>query len=162
VGAAILRDARKSALVRIRARAERVTFDDVRKFALVWAEVEDGSSHGSKKLLARLREDNDSPVMLGVPPARHADREPAENFFTSPITTGLSDGADSASQGKARHCRTAAAPGLAGARAKGRGQSFAPNTRVGKGAPASPCSPQSSITFMTACTLLLCLPDAMP
>jgi hypothetical protein len=50
-----------------------VTFDDVRKIALAWPEVEDGSSYGTpalkvrKKLLARLREDNDGLVMLGVP-----------------------------------------------------------------------------------------------
>ena len=50
-----------------------VTFDDVRKFALLWDEVEDGTSYGTpalkvrKKLLARLREDNDSLVMFGVP-----------------------------------------------------------------------------------------------
>ena len=50
-----------------------MTFDDVRKIALAWPEVEDGSSYGTpalkvrKKLLARLREDNDSLVMLGVP-----------------------------------------------------------------------------------------------
>jgi hypothetical protein len=50
-----------------------VTFDDVRKFALAWPEVEDGSSYGTpalkvrKKLLARLKEDNDSLVMPGVP-----------------------------------------------------------------------------------------------
>jgi hypothetical protein len=50
-----------------------VTFDDVRKIALAWPEVEDGTSYGTpalkvrKKLLARLREDNDSLVMLGVP-----------------------------------------------------------------------------------------------
>jgi hypothetical protein len=73
VGAAILRDARKSARLRITGRAERATFDDVRKIALAWSEVEDGSSYGRpalkvrKKLLARLREDNDSLVMLGVP-----------------------------------------------------------------------------------------------
>jgi hypothetical protein len=72
-GWAILRDTRKSARLRIRGRAERVTFDDVRKIALAWSEVEDGSSYGTpalkvrKKLLARLREDNDSLVMLGVP-----------------------------------------------------------------------------------------------
>lgn len=72
MGAAILRDA-KSARLRITGRAERVTFDDVRKIALAWSEVEDGSSYGTpalkvrKKLLARLREDNDSLVMLGVP-----------------------------------------------------------------------------------------------
>ena len=50
-----------------------MTFDDVRKFALAWPEVEDGTSYGTpalkvrKKLLARLREDNDSLVMPGVP-----------------------------------------------------------------------------------------------
>ena len=50
-----------------------MTFDDVRKIALAWPEVEDGSSYGTpalkvrNKLLARLREDNDSLVMLGVP-----------------------------------------------------------------------------------------------
>ena len=50
-----------------------VTFDDVRKFALAWPEVEDGTSYGTpalkvrKKLLARLREDSDSLVMPGVP-----------------------------------------------------------------------------------------------
>ena len=49
-----------------------MTFDDVRKIALAWPEVEDGSSYGTpalkvrKKLLARLREDNESLVMLGV------------------------------------------------------------------------------------------------
>src|ERR1700676_2713467 len=48
-------------------------FDDVRKFALLWAEVEDGTSSGTpalkvrKKLLARLKEDGDSLVMPGVP-----------------------------------------------------------------------------------------------
>jgi hypothetical protein len=50
-----------------------VTFDDVRKIALAWPEVEDGSSYGTpalkvrKKLLVRLREDRDSLVMPGVP-----------------------------------------------------------------------------------------------
>ena len=50
-----------------------MTFDEVRKFALLWDEVEDGTSYGTpalkvrKKLLARLREDNDSLVMFGVP-----------------------------------------------------------------------------------------------
>ena len=49
-----------------------MTFDDFRKIALAWPEVEDGSSYGTpalkvrNKLLARLREDNDSLVMLGV------------------------------------------------------------------------------------------------
>ena len=50
-----------------------MTFDDVRRIALTWAEVEDGSSYGTpalkvrKKLLARLREDRETLVMLGVP-----------------------------------------------------------------------------------------------
>jgi len=50
-----------------------MTFDDVRRIALAWPEVEDGTSYGTpalkvrKKLLARLKEDNDSLVMLGVP-----------------------------------------------------------------------------------------------
>src|SRR5712691_901610 len=50
-----------------------MTFDDVRKIVLAWPEVEDGTSYGTpalkvrKKLLARLRDDNDSLVMLGVP-----------------------------------------------------------------------------------------------
>src|SRR5450432_3597199 len=49
-----------------------MTFDDVRKIALVWPEVEDSSSYGTpalkvrKKVLARLREDGDSLVMPGV------------------------------------------------------------------------------------------------
>jgi len=50
-----------------------MTFDDVRKLALAWPEVEDGMSYGTpalkvrKKLLARLREDDETLVMLGVP-----------------------------------------------------------------------------------------------
>lgn len=50
-----------------------MTFDDIRKMALSWPEVEDGTSYGTpalkvrKKMLARLREDNDSLVMPGVP-----------------------------------------------------------------------------------------------
>ncbi len=50
-----------------------MTFDDVRKFALLWPEVEDGTSYRTaalkvrKKLLARLKEDGDSLVMPGVP-----------------------------------------------------------------------------------------------
>jgi hypothetical protein len=49
-----------------------VTFDDVRKMALAWPEVEDGTSYGTpalkvrKKMLARLREDHDSLVIPGV------------------------------------------------------------------------------------------------
>ena len=50
-----------------------MTFDDIRKIALVWPEVEDGTSYGTpalkvrKKMLVRLKEDNDSLVMPGVP-----------------------------------------------------------------------------------------------
>jgi hypothetical protein len=50
-----------------------VTFDDVRRIALVWPEVADGTSYGTpalkvrKKLLTRLKEDGDSLVMPGVP-----------------------------------------------------------------------------------------------
>ena len=74
-----------------------MTFDDVRKIALAWPEVEDGTSYGTpalkvrKKMLARLKEDGDSLVMPGVPHrrARHAGGEPAEACFTSPITTGI-------------------------------------------------------------------------
>ena len=50
-----------------------MTFDDVRKIALAWTEVEDGTSYGTpalkvrKKMLARLKEDGDSLVMPGVP-----------------------------------------------------------------------------------------------
>jgi hypothetical protein len=50
-----------------------LTFDDVRKIARAWPEVEDGSSYGTpalkvrKKMLVRLKEDGDSLVMPGVP-----------------------------------------------------------------------------------------------
>ena len=50
-----------------------MTFDDVRKFALAWPEVADGTSYGTpalkvrKKLLARLKEDGDSLVVRSVP-----------------------------------------------------------------------------------------------
>ena len=50
-----------------------MTFDDIRKMALSWPEVEDGTSYGTpalkirKKMLARLKEDNDSLVVPGVP-----------------------------------------------------------------------------------------------
>ena len=50
-----------------------MTFDDVRKIAMAWPEVEDGTSYGTpalkvrKKLLVRLKEDGDSLVMPGVP-----------------------------------------------------------------------------------------------
>jgi hypothetical protein len=50
-----------------------MTFDELRKFALRWPEVEDGTSYGTpalkvrKKMLVRLKEDGDSLVMPGVP-----------------------------------------------------------------------------------------------
>lgn len=77
----ILRDARNSALLRMTKKLrerQRVTFDDIRKLALAWPEVEDGTSYGTaalkvrKKLLARLKEDGDSLVVLGV---EHDERD---------------------------------------------------------------------------------------
>ena len=68
-----------------------VTYDDVRKFALTWPEVEDGTSYGTpalkvrKKLLARLREDGDSLVVLGVPPDERemlVESQPKLFYFT--------------------------------------------------------------------------------
>ena len=50
-----------------------MTFDDVRKIALPWPEVENSTSYGTlalkvrKKPLGRLKEDGDSLVMPGVP-----------------------------------------------------------------------------------------------
>src|SRR5881398_4232408 len=50
-----------------------MTFDDIRKLALGWPEVEDGASYGTpalkvrKKMLVRLKEDGDSLVMPNVP-----------------------------------------------------------------------------------------------
>ncbi len=50
-----------------------MTFDEIRRAALSWPEVEDGTSYGTpalkvrKKLLARLKEDGDSLVMPGIP-----------------------------------------------------------------------------------------------
>jgi hypothetical protein len=68
-----------------------VTFDDVRKMALAWPEVEDGTSYGTpalkvrKKMLARLREDGDSLVMPGVPQDERdmlAESQPKVFYFT--------------------------------------------------------------------------------
>jgi hypothetical protein len=68
-----------------------LTFDDVRTIALVWPEVEDGSSYGTpalkvrKKLLARLKEDGDSLVMPGVPQDERdmlVERAPQVFYFT--------------------------------------------------------------------------------
>jgi hypothetical protein len=50
-----------------------MTYEDIRKIALAWPEVEDGTSYGTpalkvrKKMLVRLRGDGDSLVISGVP-----------------------------------------------------------------------------------------------
>ncbi len=68
-----------------------MTFDDVRKIALAWPEVEDGTSYGTpalkvrKKLLVRLREDGDGLVMPGVPPDERdmlVESQPQVFYFT--------------------------------------------------------------------------------
>jgi hypothetical protein len=68
-----------------------MTFDDVRKFALTWPEVEDGTSYGTpalkvrKKMLARLKEDGDSFVMPDVPIDERAmlvESRPKVFYFT--------------------------------------------------------------------------------
>jgi hypothetical protein len=68
-----------------------LTFDDVRKIALAWPEVEDGTSYGTpalkvrKKLLVRLKEDGDSLVMPGVPPDERdmlVESQPKVFYFT--------------------------------------------------------------------------------
>ena len=68
-----------------------MTFDDVRKIALAWPEVEDGTSYGTaalkvrKKLLVRLKEDGDSLVMPGVPPDERdmlVESQPTIFYFT--------------------------------------------------------------------------------
>ena len=68
-----------------------MTFDDVRKLALAWPEVEDGTSYGTpalkvrKKLLVRLKEDGDSLVMPGVPEDERAmlvESRPKIFYFT--------------------------------------------------------------------------------
>ena len=66
-------------------------FDDVRKIALAWPEVEDGTSYGTpalkvrKKLLVRLKEDGDSLVMFGVPQDERetlVESQPKAFYFT--------------------------------------------------------------------------------
>ena len=66
-------------------------FDDVRKIAQAWPEVEDGTSYGTpalkvrKKMLARLKEDGDSMVMPGVPPDERdmlVESQPKVFYFT--------------------------------------------------------------------------------
>jgi hypothetical protein len=68
-----------------------MTFDEVRKLALTWPEVEDGTSYGTsalkvrKKLMARLREDGDSMVMPGVPSEERdmlVESQPKVFYFT--------------------------------------------------------------------------------
>ncbi|MEA2796343.1 MAG: hypothetical protein QOI87_3723 [Bradyrhizobium sp.] len=68
-----------------------MTFDDVRKIALLWPEVADGTSYGTpalkvrKKLLVRLKEDGDSMVMPGVPPDERdmlVESQPKVFYFT--------------------------------------------------------------------------------
>jgi|SRR4051794_12523287 hypothetical protein len=68
-----------------------MTFDDVRRVALAWPEVEDGTSYGTaalkvrKKLLARLKEDGDSLVMPGVPQDERemlVEHQPDAFYFT--------------------------------------------------------------------------------
>src|SRR3954469_4893426 len=68
-----------------------MTFDELRKFALTWPEVEDGTSSGTpalkvrKKLLARLKEDGDSLVMPGVPQDERemlVESQPKAFYFT--------------------------------------------------------------------------------
>jgi hypothetical protein len=68
-----------------------MTFDDVRKLALAWPEVEDGTSYGTaalkvrKKMLVRLKEDGDSLVMPGVPADERAmlcESPPKVFYFT--------------------------------------------------------------------------------
>jgi hypothetical protein len=66
-------------------------FDVVRKIALAWPEVEDGTSYGTpalkvrKKLLVRLKEDGDSLVMPGVPSDERdmlVESQPKVFYFT--------------------------------------------------------------------------------
>ena len=68
-----------------------MTFADVRKVALAWTEVEDGTSYGTpalkvrKKMLVRLKEDGDSLVMPGVPPDERdmlVESQPKVFYFT--------------------------------------------------------------------------------
>jgi hypothetical protein len=79
-------------LVRMRGESsDAMTFDDVRKLALAWPEVEDGTSYGTpalkvrRKMLVRLKEDNDSLVMPGVPPDERemlVETQPKIFYFT--------------------------------------------------------------------------------
>src|ERR1700694_265729 len=75
----------------MRGESFAVTFDDVRKMALAWPEVEDGSSYGTpalkvrKKMLARPKEDGDSLVMPGAPQDERdmlVESQPKVFYFT--------------------------------------------------------------------------------
>ena len=98
-----------------------MTFDDIRKFALLWPEVEDGTSYGTpalkvrKKMLARLKEDGDSLVMPGVPQDERAMlvESQAEGILLHRPLPRLSDGADPPVEGQARDRRAVAAAALA-------------------------------------------------
>ena len=68
-----------------------MTFEEVRRVALAWPEVEDGTSYGTpalkvrKKMLTRLKEDGDSLVMPGVPQDEReilVDRKPGLFYVT--------------------------------------------------------------------------------
>ena len=68
-----------------------MNFEDVRRIALAWPEVEDGTSYGTpalkvrKKLLVRLKEDDDSLVMPDVPHEERAmlvESQPKIFYFT--------------------------------------------------------------------------------
>jgi hypothetical protein len=107
-----------------------MTFDDVRAIALAWPEVQDGTSYGTsalkvrKKLLARIKEDDDSLVMLGVPQEERAmlcDSEPRVFYFTGSLSR-LSDRADPPVESQARACRAVAAPALARVGVEGGGE----------------------------------------
>ncbi|HEX3983538.1 MAG TPA: hypothetical protein VHX12_07585 [Acidisoma sp.] len=68
-----------------------MTFDDIRRIALTWPEVEDGTSYGTAalkvrtKLMVRLKEDGDSLVISGIPPEERewlVERQPKLFYFT--------------------------------------------------------------------------------
>ena len=68
-----------------------MTFDEVRKIALTWPEVEDGTCYGTsalkmrKKIMVRLKEDGDSMVMPGVPSEERdmlVESQPKAFYFT--------------------------------------------------------------------------------
>lgn len=76
-----------------------MTFDEVRRIALGWPGVEDGTSYGTPalkvkgKLLARLKEDGDSLVVKGVGPDERAwlmETEPDVYYITDHSAAGRS------------------------------------------------------------------------